>query len=314
MGFKLQTMWVMAAAALGFALSMALPVSAGELVITQVTGKVYSAIGETLPPSYENAGHNNNLSFIVTDAGVVVVNGGDNYLLAESLHRAIRQRTPQPVKWVINENGQGHAFLGNSYWAEQGETIIAHRDAVAEIRSRGAGSLAEMRKRNREKAAGTGVVVPDLAVGDRAVLYLGDTAVEILRFGAAHSPGDVSVWLPGQRLLIAGDIAFHQRLLGIFPDTDVAGWIDSFDRMAELEPQVVIPGHGGPTDIDTLRTWTQDYLKYLTAEVERILDEEGDLDDAYAIDQSAYSSLDTFEELAGKNAGRLFQTLEMERF
>lgn len=45
---------------------------------------VWSATGATAPPSYENAGHNNNLSFVVTGDGVVVVNGGASYLLAIS--------------------------------------------------------------------------------------------------------------------------------------------------------------------------------------------------------------------------------------
>ena len=284
------------------------------LTLTRVTDQVYSAIGETQPPTYENAGHNNNLSVVITSDGVLVVNGGDNYLLAQALHAAIREITDQPVRWVVNENGQGHAFLGNSYWAEQGVPIIAHRDAVAEIEAHGAGSLAAMRKRNREKASGTRIVVPDHSVDDHHVFQMGDTRIEIIRFGPAHSPGDISVWLPAQRVLIAGDIAFHERLLGIFPDTDVAGWIVSFDAMAALEPAAVVPGHGGPTDVETLRYYTQGYLKFLTAEVERILEDDGDLADAYNIDQSAYSGLDTFDELAGKNAGRLFQMMEMEYF
>ena len=122
------------------------------------------------------------------------------------------------------------------------------------------------------------------------------------------------MWLPHEKILIAGDIAFHQRLLGIFPDTEVAGWIESFQRMTALEPEIVIPGHGAPTNVDTLNKETLGYLRYLTAEIERILDEDGDLSDAYAIDQSAYAHLDTFEELAVKNAGRLYQTMEMEYF
>jgi glyoxylase-like metal-dependent hydrolase (beta-lactamase superfamily II) len=296
---------------------MAAPCIAGDdrgLELTRVTDTVFSAIGETQPPSYENAGHNNNLSFIVTDAGVVVINGGDNYLLAQALHRAIQQQTEQPVRWVINENGQGHAFLGNSYWAEQGIPVIAHRDAIAEIREHGERSLLGMRERNREKAQGTTVVVPGHAIGDFHLLEMGDTRIEIIRFGPAHSPGDISVWLPQERVLIAGDIAFYQRLLGIFPDTDVAGWIASFDIMAALQPAIVVPGHGEPTSIESIRQNTQGYLQYLTAEIEKILEEDGDLADAYAIDQSAYSHLNTFNELAGKNAGRLFQTMEMDSF
>lgn len=295
-------------------LALATGAVADGLEVTRVSEQVYSAIGETMPPSYENAGHNNNLSFIITTAGVAVVNGGDNYLLAEALHKEIRARTSQAVRWVINENGQGHAFLGNSYWQQQGVPIIAHREAVAEIQAHGEGSLLQMRKRNREKARNTEIALPDLSVGDHTTINLGDTQIEIIHFGPAHSPGDVSVWLPGEQVLIAGDIAFHQRLLGIFPDTDVSNWIESFDKMAALQARVIVPGHGEPTNIDELRTYTQDYLKYLTAEVNRILDEDGDLDQAYKIDQSAYQHLDTFEELAGKNAGRLFQTLEMERF
>ena len=290
-------------------------VAAGELKITRVSDQVYSAIGETRPPSYENRGHNNNLSFIITDDGVVVVNGGDNYLLARDLHAQIRARTDAPVRFVINENGQGHAFLGNAYWAEQGVQIIAHRLAVEEIEQHGQGSLRSMRERNRELAEGTTVVVPDTVMeGDSMVLQMGATQIEILRFGPAHSPGDISVWLPGESVLIAGDIAFHQRLLGIFPDTDVAGWISSFDTMAALQAAIVVPGHGAPTGMAEITRYTQGYLQFLTDEIAQILARDGDLADAYAIDQSAYKHLDTFEELAGKNAGRLFQTMEMDMF
>lgn len=289
--------------------------AAGELSITRVAANVYSAIGETQPPSYENRGHNNNLSFIITSEGVVVVNGGDNYLLAKDLHAQIRELTDLPVIFVINENGQGHAFLGNAYWAEEGVPIIAHRLAVDEIRQHGEASLRSMRERNRERALGTVVVIPDHVMDEDAMtLQLGEVLIEVIRFGAAHSPGDISVWLPQQKLLIAGDIAFHQRLLGIFPDTDVASWLASFDRMAELQADIVVPGHGGPTTMAEITRYTRDYLQYLTDEIEKILEEDGDLADAYAIDQSAYSHLDTFDELAGKNAGRLFQTMEMEMF
>ncbi|EAQ98280.2 MBL fold metallo-hydrolase [Congregibacter litoralis] len=285
-----------------------------ELEITRVSDTVFSAIGATAAPSRENFGHNNNLTFIIAGDGVVVVNGGDNALLAAALHRAIRERTDKPVRYVINENGQGHAFLGNSYWSELGVPIIAQRLAIEEIQAHGERSLAQMRERMGASVDSAKVVLPDIAVEDSYILDLEGQRIELRRFGRAHSPGDLSVWLPEQRLLIAGDIAFHERLLGIFPDSDVDAWIDSFDVMATLEPEKVIPGHGGPTDIDTIRYYTQGYLKFLRDEVEAILDDDGDLSDAYEIDQSAYSDLDTFEELARKNAGRLFRQMEEKLF
>ena len=72
---------------------------------------VWSAIGATGPPTYENTGHNNNLSFIITNEGVIVINAGASSTLAQALHDEIKAITDQPVILVINENGQGHAML-----------------------------------------------------------------------------------------------------------------------------------------------------------------------------------------------------------
>ena len=186
---------------------------------------IWSAIGATAPPTFENSGHNNNLTFIVTDEGVIVINAGDNYLLAQALHDEIRQRTEQPVKFVILENGQGHAMLGMNYWQEQGAVVIAHEDAVEEIETRGADILDRMRLRNRDKSMGTQLSTPDRVIGDSEILELGGERLEIIHFGPTHSPGDILVWMPERKLVIAGDMAFHERLLPVFEDTDTAVWL-----------------------------------------------------------------------------------------
>ncbi len=284
------------------------------LVLTKVTETIYSAIGEAGPPTYENGGHNNNLSLVLSEEGVVVFNGGASYRLARRLHLAIKQLTDLPVLWVVNENGQGHSFLGNSYWREQGVNLIAHKEAVAEVREHGEQILKRMQALNLDKAQGTWVAVPDHDFEEVWSVRLGEKLIELRFFGPAHSPGDISLWLPQEKILISGDIAFHQRLLAIFPETNVASWIESFDSMAALAPEIIIPGHGEPTDIDTVRWSTQGYLRYLTSEIEEVLETDGGLAEAYAIDQSAYAHLNTFKELAVKNAGRLFQTMEMEAF
>ena len=278
----------------------------------EVIPGVWSAIGATAPPTYENSGHNNNLSFIITSEGVVVVNAGASYLLAKALHAEIQQITDQPVRYVILENGQGHAALGSNYWHEQGVPVIAHVDAAAEIEEGSFALLSRMRDYNRDRAEGTEVVVPDITFEQQYIIELGGMRIEVLYLGPGHSPGDIQVWLPQQRLVISGDMAFHQRLLPIFDDTDTKGWLDTYERFLALEPQVVIPGHGVPTDVDEVTKYTRDYLTFLRAEVQKLLDEGGSLADAYNIDQSAYSHLDTFEELAARNAGMVFEAMDFE--
>lgn len=278
----------------------------------EVVPGVYSAIGATAPPTYENSGHNNNLSFIVTDEGVIVINASDNALLAEALHLEIQKLTDQPVRYVVLENGQGHAMLGTDYWQRQGATVIAHADAAMEIEERGDGILERMQSRNRDKAMGTRLASPDETFEDSRTLELGGMTVELLHLGPAHSPGDIVVWLPQHELVIAGDIAFHQRLLPIFEDTDISGWLATWPLFANLNAKVVIPGHGEPTDMAEVTRWTRDYLQYLRDEVVKILDAGGSLTDAYAIDQSQYKHLDTFDELAGLNADRMYRFMEFE--
>lgn len=274
---------------------------------------VYSAIGATSPPTYENSGHNNNLSFIITGEGVVVVNGGGAYSLAKALHEEIKALTDQPVKLVLNENGQGHAMLGNSYWAEQGVKIVAHKDAAEEFADRGQQSLDAMMRLNKEKGEGTKLVGPDETFDEAYIVEMGDFRIEARYLGPAHSPGDIVVWLPKQSLVISGDVAFHERMLPIFEHTITADWLETWDNEFEaLKATYVIPGHGHPTNMDQVRRYTKGYLKYLRGKIGDHLDNDGTLADAYYVDQTPYKHLDTFEELATKNAGRVYEQMEFE--
>lgn len=279
----------------------------------EVIPHVWSAIGATAPPAYENSGHNNNLSFIVTGEGVVVINAGATDLLAEALHTEIKRVTDEPVVLVINENGQGHAMLGNGYWTDQGVPILAHAEAAADFEDKGAQILAGMHMYNRDKAGDSRIQLPSRTFEGREVLELGAFQIEVLHLGPAHSPGDIQVWLPEQSMVIAGDMAFHERLLPIFEDTQTADWLETWETGFEaLGATYVIPGHGHPTNMDQVRRYTHDYLVYLREKVGEVLDNGGGLEDAYYVDQSPYAKLHTFDELATRNAGYVYVQMEFE--
>src|SRR5690606_35387864 len=125
-------------------------------------------------------GHNNNLSFIVTDEGVVVINGGASTVLAQALHDEIRAVTDQPVRLVINENGQGHSMLGNGYWREQGVRIVAHEDAAAEFADSAPQALESLKTYAREGAERTSIVAPDETFTDRYDASMGGVTIEVL--------------------------------------------------------------------------------------------------------------------------------------
>ena len=107
-------------------------------------------------------------------------------------------------------------------------------------------------------------------------------------------------------------MAFHIRMPPIFGDTDTALWIDSFDRFVdEVTDWIIVPGHGGVTDIATVTEGTRT-ISSLRAKVQGILEAGGSLDDAYKIDQSRFQHWHTYDELAARNAGRVFERMEFE--
>lgn len=117
--------------------------------------------------------------------------------------------------------------LGSNYWKEQGARIIAREDAAHEIEEYGAAVLGSLLRGRKDRGKKTVLVGPDIIFTDRYDLSLGGGEMQVLRRGPAHSPGDTQVYLPQQKRMIAGDLAFNIRMLPVFAHTDTKGWLET---------------------------------------------------------------------------------------
>lgn len=278
----------------------------------KVATDVYSAIGAAEPSTYQNSGHNNNLSFIIGDDAVLVYNAGGSYLLAAAMHEEIKKVTKLPVKYVVLENAQGHAALGSNYWKEQGATIIAHQHTTEILKKNKARIEANAKRSLKDKFFKTEIVLPDVEFTDKMSVDLKGKQIELMHLGPSHSPDDVQLWMPKEKILISGDIAFNVRMLPILNHTDVKGWIKTWDKLVALEPKIIVPGHGGVTDLKTTTAYTKGYLVYLRTEILKIIDDGGELNDALKIDQTKFSHFKTYNELHKQNVDRLYRVMEFE--
>ena len=143
----------------------------------------------------------------------------------------------------------GGYWHGNGYFKALGATIVAQKEADRVMRDMGAGQLDSNKTLLKEKADGTVLAYPAETFDAKRELKLGKTTVQLLYFGPAHTPGDIAVWLPAQKIVFAGDIVFTERMLAIIPIGHTGGWVQAFDKLAALKPRVVVPGHGKPTDL-----------------------------------------------------------------
>ncbi len=278
----------------------------------RVIDNVYTAIGDAAPSTYQNSGHNNNLSFIIGDDAVLVFNAGGSYLLAKSLHEEIKKLTDLPVKFVVLENAQGHAVLGTSYWHKQGATIIGHKNTTKILTENKEVIKARAQSSLKDKFFMSDIILPDIEFTDRLTIDLKGKQIELLHLGPSHSPDDVQLWMPQEKLLISGDIAFNIRMLPVLNHTDVKGWIETWDKLEALQPKIIVPGHGGVTDLETVTYYTKDYLVFLRTEILKILDDGGGMLEALNLDQTRFGHFKTYNELHRQNADRLFRVMEFE--
>jgi glyoxylase-like metal-dependent hydrolase (beta-lactamase superfamily II) len=182
------------------------------------------------------------------------------------------------------------------------------------MHNRGNDQLQALRAVLGAKADGTVPTLPTRWIGGRDErLVLGGVVVEFKHRGGAHTPGDLLVWLPAQRVLFSGDVVYVDRLLGVLPMSQTKAWLDSFAAIEALQPERIVPGHGRVCDIDQARRETRDYLAALRAHMKRAVDEGQDMSSAVrSFDGSDFARLLNAQELMPGNASRVFLELERE--
>jgi len=287
--------------------------ASGKLELQQVTDNVYAIVGELSNRSPENLGNNATFGFVVTSAGVVLIDSGGTYRGAQEIERMIKQVTDQPVVRVINTGGQDHRWLGNGYFKQRGAGIIASKNAVADQQQRTRDQFIGLSNLvGKEGVQGTEAVYADQSFATELVLTLGDTRFEIRHSGQAHTPGDSYVWLPQEKTMFTGDIVYVERMLGVGAQSNSKSWIGAFEAMAAYQPEHLVPGHGKATTLAHARKDTYDYLVFLRSAVAEFMDSGGDMSDIGSLDQSSYHYLLNHETLAGRNAQQVFTEMEWE--
>ena len=284
-----------------------------DLKPVTVAPGVYAFIGELGGRSYANEGMNANTGFIVTGAGVVVVDSGSTRRVAQQIHEVIQRITKEPVKYVINTGGQDHRWLGNGYFKEIGAQIIAQRKAADDMQERGAMQIEGLASDIKEKIKGTEMVFPTRLFDREEILQLGNMDIRVLHFEGGHTPGDSVVWLPRLSVLFSGDLVYVDRLLGVLPFSNVKHWLASFEAMEKLQPKIIVPGHGNICDPDKARRETRDYLVLLRTHMQQAIKQNADLQTAIdTLDQSRFKYLPNWELLKGGNANRMYLEMETE--
>lgn len=282
----------------------------------EVAPDVWFVQGQAALGSAANRNFISNAGFVVTGDGVVVVDALGSPALAGELIAEIRRVTPQPIRYVIVTHYHADHIYGLQAFKAAGATILAHAGGREYL---GSDTAQQRLQVSRERMApwidaSTQLVPADrwLAEGD-TTLRVGAFDFRIRHAGPAHTPEDLVVHVPQRGVLFAGDLVFRGRLPFV-GQADSRKWIASLARLIELEPRLVVPGHGpASTDAVADLELTRDYLVYLRQTMGRAARDLEPFDEAYArTDWSRYEKLPLFGAANRMNAYNTYLLMERQ--
>jgi len=101
-------------------------------------------------------------------------------------------------------------------------------------------------------------VTVGLAEGD--MLDLGGVRLSVIEL-AGHTPGSIGLLDPAARVLFSGDSIYDEGLIDDLPESDVAAYLETMRRLAEVDVDVVRTGHGPSLDAGEMRQVAADYIR-----------------------------------------------------
>ncbi len=281
----------------------------------RVSEHAYYVQGRAGVASAANEGFNSNAGFVITPAGVVVIDALGTPALGNQLLKAIRSITPLPVRRVILTHYHADHFYGLQALRDAGAEIWAHGAAREYLDSGEAQSRLEQRSRDLFPWVDQGmkIVRPDHWLGEDEKFTLGGIRFETIHLGPAHSPEDVIVVVENDRVIFSGDILFTGRVPFV-GDADSRQWLATFGRLLQLKPRLMVPGHGDVSrDPERDLALTRDYLNFLREKMGAAVENFVPFEDVYAsTDWSRFSSLPAFDAANRVNAYGTYLLMEKE--
>jgi glyoxylase-like metal-dependent hydrolase (beta-lactamase superfamily II) len=214
----------------------------------------------------------------------VIIEGADEVMLvdaqltktnAEKVLQEIKE-TKKPLSIIYITHEHADHFLGLEVFrgAYSKVRIIADSAVVDRINR-----VYQEKIDKWKKILGSGAASHVVAIEkvDGNFIEFESSRIEVLKNIQGDTDENTMLWIPGQRILIAGDVVFNSmHVYTAESDSKARGkWLNSLQKIRELKPSVVIPGHskvGAPLDASTAVDFTENYLFAFEEELKKAQD------------------------------------------
>jgi glyoxylase-like metal-dependent hydrolase (beta-lactamase superfamily II) len=285
-----------------------------EMVVQQVGPHSYYVQGQA-GVATDNEGFISNAGFVVTDAGVVVLDALGTPSLAAKLRGLIREITDQPVVRVIMTHYHADHIYGLQVFKDEGAEVWAPAGALSYLESPQAAERLEERRFSLDPWVNdnTRLVPPDQIVAENTEFSLGGVTFRLSLLGKAHSDEDLTLFVVDDKVLYSGDIIFEGRVPYV-GDANTKQWLAALTSMQTGGLKALVPGHGpAASNPEAAVAATRDYVGYLREVMGAAVEELQDFDSAYkAADWSRFEQLPAFDAANRRNAYQVYLSMEAE--
>jgi cyclase len=215
-----------------------------------------------------------NPSYVTTADGVVVIDTPQ--LPTKAVAMRAEAEAHGAIRYVINTEHHVDHIFGNYYFKGAGR-IVHHRgvydnfmvvgpildpfayaaEAIPTHDPEGAAIFPERDVYETDPNKGQIVFTGNLT------LRVGEHTFELLHT-PGHTPGQVAVHIPEERVVLTGDTVFSEVQTWLMT-SDIDQWLIALDRIAGLDVDHVVPGHGPVTTTAYLATQKAVLLEWRSA-------------------------------------------------
>src|SRR6202166_2922655 len=191
---------------------------------------------------------------------------------AEKVLQEINE-TKKPLSIIYITHEHADHFLGLEVFKEAypGVKIIANSAVVDPINQ-----VYQEKIEKWQKIFGSGATsrVVTITKFDGNFVEFEGSKIEVLKHIRGDTDENTMLWIPGQRIHIAGDVLFNDmHVYTAETDSKARGkWLNSLNKIRELKPAVVIPGHskvGASLDASTAVDFTESYILVFEEELKK---------------------------------------------
>jgi glyoxylase-like metal-dependent hydrolase (beta-lactamase superfamily II) len=284
--------------------------------LQQVSARTYFVEGQTALGSPENQNFISNAGFVITETSVVVIDALGSPALAERLLTEIRRVTPKPVSHVLVTHYHADHVYGLQVFKKAGATIVAQRSAWAYLGSETAQLRLEASRHDLAPYVdkNTRLVPADRWLEGDDALVIGGVEFRMTAVGPSHTPEDMVIYVPQERVVFTGDIVFQGRIPFV-GQADSRHWIVALDKLINIEASTMLPGHGPVSHRpDEDIQLTREYLLFLRNTMGEAAQNLEPFEEAYRkADWSRFKNLPLFGAANRINAFNTYLLMEQEK-